>query len=115
MEDVKNTDIPPMLHGYDRHHTICDTTIGNDCGAEVMEWRPMSDAPADLVPTRLFTLRWTDFVSTDWCEVYDSLSQAFSRLAVLSACQESDWEIGFRDDERWWGHRWSKFLKEATS
>ena len=113
MEDAKNTDIHPMLHGYNRHRIVFDTTIGNDCGAEVTEWRPMSNAPADLVLTQLFTLRWTDFVSTDWCEVYESLSEALSRLALLSACEESG--LGFRDDERWWGHRWSTFVKEATS
>lgn len=121
MEDVKNTDIHPMLHGYDRHRIVTKVDLprlangAGDCGAEVTEWRPMPDAPADLVPTRLFTLRWTDFVANDWCEVYDSLSEALSRLALLSACQESDWEKFMRDDERWWGHRWSKFVKEATS
>jgi hypothetical protein len=115
MEDVKNTDIHPMLNGYDRYASIVDYTIGDDCGAIVMEWRPSHDAPAGLVPTKLFTIQWTDFVANDWCEVYDSLSEALGRLALLSACQEDGWEIGFRDDERWWGHRWSKFVREATS
>lgn len=114
-EDVKNTDVHPLLHGYDRHRMVTNTMIGDDCSAEVMEWRPMSNARDDVFPTQLFTLRWTDFVSSDWCEVYESLSQALSRLAVLSACQENDWKIGFRDDERWWGHRWAKWVQEAVS
>lgn len=112
-DDVMTADVHPLLHGYDRHRIIATVDLG-DAGANVMEWRPASTVPSNVVPTQLFTLQWTDFVATDWCEVYESLSQALARLSLLSACQESGWDVGFQDDERWWGHRWSKFVKEAT-
>ena len=111
---IEDMPIHPMLHGYERHRIVANTMIGDDCRAEVMEWQSMSDAPVDLVPTRLFTLRWTDFVANDWCEVYECLSQALSRLALLSACQESGWNVGFKDDEQSWVHCWSKFVEEVT-
>lgn len=112
---TKNTDIHPRLSQYDRQRIVMETMIGSDCHATVMEWRPMSTANGYFIHQQLFTVQWTDFVANDWCEVYETLSEALGRVALLSACQESNWDIGFRDDERWWSDRWFKFVKSATT
>ena len=38
---------------------------------------------------------WTDYVTNEWSEIYDSLAQALTRLALLLECMDSDWEKGF--------------------
>lgn len=105
----------PQLVGYRELRQVagfCEF----DSGISISEWGILSDAPSVSVPRRLFVLRWTDFVTSDWCEVYSFASEALARAALLVACGESGWELGFRDEERWFGvHRWGKFVSEATT
>jgi hypothetical protein len=42
-----------------------------------------------------FIVNWTDYVANEWTEEYDLLSEALMRLAMLAACKESNWELGF--------------------
>jgi len=43
-----------------------------------------------------FQLRWNDGVANDWTEDFPTLSAALARAAVLAACQESEWDKGFK-------------------
>jgi hypothetical protein len=42
-----------------------------------------------------FIVNWTDYVANEWTEEYDLLSEALTRLAMLAACKEANWELGF--------------------
>jgi hypothetical protein len=49
-------------------------------------------------------VKWIDYVANDWSEYFGSLSLAFARVAVLSACIEFEMsndeneKLGFRND-----------------
>lgn len=42
-----------------------------------------------------FIINWTDYVANEWTEEYTKLSAALTRLAMLAACGEADWDLGF--------------------
>lgn len=45
--------------------------------------------------TKKFIVNWTDYVANEWTEEYDKMSAALTRLAMLAACQEAGWDLGF--------------------
>ena len=112
--EMETADIHPALDNYEQHRTVVDIVLNDHTPVAVTEWKLTDDNLTGYEP-QVFALRWNDGVANAWCEVYETLSEALSRLALLSACQESDWKLGFRDSEDWWAWRWEKFRKEATA
>jgi hypothetical protein len=45
-----------------------------------------------------FVITWTDWVANEWTETYDNFSEAIARLALLAACCESKWMLGFQQN-----------------
>lgn len=62
-----------------------------------------------------FTLTWNDGVANEWTEDYDTLSLALLRLGTLMKCGESDWDEGFRFDEKEFAENAQAFLNYATN
>lgn len=60
------------------------------------------------------SLRWNDGVVNEWTEEYESLSVALARVAVLAACGEKDWEVGFVNDSSTFEANARDFLENET-
>lgn len=90
---------------------IDDIETWPDVGVSVWQWVE-DDVPS--ARTR-FTLEWTDYVANDWCEVFDTLSVALARLAVLTKCEEHNWDVFMAHDPAPFAERWKTFVeKEVT-
>jgi len=81
-----------------------------DVGVSIWQWVE-DGVPA---PRTRFTLEWTDYVVNDWCEVFDTLSVALARLAVLAKCEEQNWDV-FMMDAPQFVERWSTFVERMVS
>ena len=62
-----------------------------------------------------FSLYWTDYVANEWIETFKYMSQAIARLAILQACQESDWVNGFASNPEKFSHDFNEFAAKVTS
>lgn len=60
-------------------------------------------------------LWWTDYVANDWTEVFDTLGQAFSRLALLIECCDNDWGRFFMGEEGFHKEEHKKFVEASLS
>ena len=60
-------------------------------------------------------LWWTDYVANDLTEVYDTLGQAFSRLALLIECRGNDWDRYFIGEEGFHNQEYRKFVEASLS
>lgn len=90
---------------------IDDIETWPDVGVSIWEW--VEDGVPS--PRSRFTLEWTDYVANDWCEVFDTLSVALARLAVLAKCEEHDWDVFMTHDASGFAERWSTFSEGVVS
>ncbi len=64
---------------------------------EILSTLSLNDVQATISRTDAgkFVLEWTDYVTCDWSEEFDTIDVAFARLAALLTCREADWARGF--------------------
>lgn len=60
-------------------------------------------------------LWWTDYVANDLTEVFDTLGQAFSRLALLIECRSNDWDRFFNGDVGFHNQEYRKFVEASLT
>lgn len=60
-------------------------------------------------------LYWTDNVANVWIEHYPTLHEAMMRLAVLQACAECDWQMGFTHTPKGFVRTTDEFVNRALA